>query len=189
MQTTTNLAAAIATAALAFAVSAQTRDAAPQPQSGRIVTAEAPSATPPNNKNAEDIEFLVEALRTGLAEVRHGDLAEQRSYDPRVRDYCAKLARDHAAQVAEIERMLKPLNVTLPVEPTAEAQAHHASLARLTGEQFDAAFIEAMIASHTEAIEKYGAETHANPDRMLSDFASKSLPILREHLRFAESLP
>ena len=84
--------------------------------------------------------------------------------------------------------MLTPLNVTLPVEPSAEAQVHHAALARLTGEQFDAAFIEAMIASHTEAIEKYGAQTHANPDRALSDFASRSLAMLREHLATAESL-
>jgi putative membrane protein len=106
----------------------------------------------------------------------------------RAREFGAKLKIDHAAQVAEIERMLKPLQVTIPAEPSAEAQTHHASLARLTGEQFDAAFLELLIASHTEAIEKYGAETHANPDRMLSDFASKSLPMLPEHLSVAESL-
>ena len=147
-----------------------------------------PREAPPNNKNAEDVEFLVEALRTALAEVRFGELAEQRSDDARVRDYGAKLENDHNAQAAEIERMLKPLNVTVPVEPSTEAQAHHASLARLAGEQFDKAFIEMMIASHTEAIEKYGAQTHANPDRMLSDFASKSLAMLREHLATAESL-
>ena len=166
---------AISTAAFAYGASAQTREAAPVPQDRSIVTAEASREVPPNNKNAEDIEFLVEALRTALAEVRFGELAKQRSSDARVRDYGAKLEKDHLAQVAEIERMLKPLNVTVPVEPSAEAQAHHAALARLAGEQFDKAFIEMMIASHTEAIEKYGAQTHANPDRMLSDFASKKL--------------
>ena len=120
--------------------------------------------------------------------MRLGELAEQRSNDARVRDYGAKLENDHNAQAAEIARMLKPLNVTVPVEPSTEAQSHHASLARLAGEQFDKAFIEMMIASHTEAIEQYGAQTHANPDRMLSDFASKSLTMLREHLATAESL-
>jgi len=39
-----------------------------------------------------------------------------------------------------------------------------------------------------EAIEQYGAQTHANPDRMLADFASKGLSMLREHLETAESL-
>jgi putative membrane protein len=179
---------AVLTAGLALGAVAQTRDSAPGQPNRSIVTAEAPRETPPNNKNAEDIEFLVDALRTALAEVRLGELAEQRSYDPRVRDYGAKLENDHSAQVTEIERMLKPLNVTVPVEPSAEAQAHHAALARLAGEQFDAGFIEMVIASHTEAIEQYGAQTHANPDRALSDFASKSLAMLREHLAVAESL-
>jgi hypothetical protein len=45
-----------------------------------------------------------------------------------------------------------------------------------------------MIWSHTEALEKYGAQTHANPNRSLSEFASKALPMLRDHLATAESL-
>ena len=45
-----------------------------------------------------------------------------------------------------------------------------------------------MIWTHTEAIEKYGAQTHANPDRALHDFAQRSLPMLREHLAAAEAL-
>lgn len=185
---TTNLSIAILAAAAALGAGAQTREGVPAPPNRPIVTAEAARESPPNNKNAEDVEFLVEAMRTGLAEVQLGELATQRGHDARVRDYGAKLKNDHAAQVAEIERMLKPLNVTVPAEASAEAQTHHAALARLTPEQFDAAFIEMMIASHTEAIEKYGAQTHANPDRALSDFASKSLPMLREHLAAAQSM-
>jgi putative membrane protein len=188
MQATTNLSIVIATAALSLAANAQTRNSPPTPPSPGIVTAETTRETPPNNKNAEDVEFLVDAMRTGLAEVQLGELAAQRGDDARVRDYGTRLKRDHSAQVAEIERMLKPLQVTTPVEPSAQAQTHHAALARLSGEQFDAAFVEMMIASHTEAIEKYGAQTHANPDRTLSDFASRTLPVLREHLAVAESL-
>jgi putative membrane protein len=188
MRATMHLSIAILAAAIALGASAQIRDGVPTPQNRPIVTAEAARESPPNNKNAEDIEFLIEAMRTGLAEVALGDLAAQQSYEPRVRDYGAKLKSDHAAQVAEIERMLKPLQVTIPTEPSAQAQTHHAALARRSGQQFDAAFIEMMIASHREAIEKYGAQTHANPDRALSDFASRSLAMLREHLATAESL-
>ena len=58
----------------------------------------------------------------------------------------------------------------------------------LSGTEFDAAFVQMMVWSHTEAIEKYGAQTHANPNRALHDFAMNSLPMLREHLATAESL-
>ena len=104
-----------------------------------------------------------------------GELAAQQSYDPRVRDYGTKLKSDHTAHASEIERLLEPLGVTIPTEPSAEALAQHAALARLSGEEFDAAFVQMMIWTHTEAIEKYGAQTHANPDRSLHDFATQEL--------------
>jgi putative membrane protein len=188
MRATTQLSVAAFTAALVVGAAAQTREPGPAPPNRGIITAEAPRTTPTNNKNAEDLEFLAEAMRSALGELELGELATQRSYDPRVRDYGEKLKRDHTAQATEIERMLAPLNVEVPEEPGAEALAHRARLERLSGQEFDAAFIEMMIAAHTEAIEKYGAQTHANPDRALADFASKSLSMLREHLATAQSL-
>jgi putative membrane protein len=179
---------AASTAALALGAGAQTRSTAPAPQNQPIVTAEASAVPAGDKKNAEDIEFLTNARRTGLAEIEIGALAAERGHDARVRDYGAKLVADHTQQVEEIEALLKPLNVNIPEEPSAEAQLHHAALARLAGEDFDSKFVETMIASHAEAIEKYGAQTHANPDRALADFASKSLVTLREHLAIAESL-
>ena len=171
-------------ALLAFGATAQSRNSTAEPQSQTIVTAEAPRA----NRNPQQVEFLLEALRTSLAEVRMGELAAQHSYDQKLRDYGTKLKSDHTAHAAEIERMLEPLGVTIPTEPSTEALSQLAALERLSGEELDAAFVQMMIWTHTEAIEKYGAQTHANPDRSLHDFASKSLPMLREHLAQAEAL-
>jgi putative membrane protein len=169
---------------VACGAAAQSRESAPEPQNRSIVTAEAPRA----NKSAQQVEFLLEALRTSLAEIRMGELAAQHSYDQKVRDYGTKLKSDHTAHAAELERMLEPLAVTIPTEPSAEALTQLAALERLSGEELDAAFIQMMIWTHTEAIEKYGAQTHANPDRALHDFATRSLPMLREHLAAAEAL-
>jgi putative membrane protein len=176
---------ALTAVGLAANAAAQTRSSVPAAQNQSIVTAEAARETASQNRNAE---FLLDALRTSLAEAQMGDLAAQRARDPRVRDYGATLKRDHTEHAAEIRRLLQPLNVTVPEEPSAEGLSHHAALARLSAEEFDAAFAQTMIWSHTEAIEKYGAQTHANPDRALSDFASKTLPMLREHLAAAEAL-
>jgi putative membrane protein len=187
MKTTLPLPVATLTVALAFGATAQPRESTPVPQD-RIVTAEASRTAPGNNKNAEDVEFLLDALRTSLAEVRMGELATQRGSDARVRDYGAKIRSDHTAEAAEIKRMLEPLSVTIPEEPSAEAELHHAALSRLSGEQFDAAFIDAMIASHEAALEEYGAQTHANPDRALAELASSGVTMLREHLAAAQAL-
>lgn len=184
MTLTTTLSVTTLAAALAYGTSAQIRESTPEPQNQSIVTAEAPRA----NRNTQQIEFLLEALRTSLAEARMGELAAQQSYDQPVRDYGTKLKSDHTAHASEIERLLEPHGVTIPTEPSAEALSHLAALTRLSGEEFDAAFVQMMVWTHTEAIEKYGAQTHANPDRSLHEFATRSLPMLREHLAAAESL-
>jgi putative membrane protein len=180
MTFTTNLSIAALAAALTLAAAAQ------EPQNRSIVTAEAPPARA--STNPQQIEFLGDALRTSLGWVRFGELAAQQSYDQSVRDYGTKLKSDHTAHATEIERRLEPLGVTIPTEPSAEALSQIAALTRLTGEEFDAAFVQMMIWTHTDAIEQYGAQTHANPDRSLHDFATMSLPMLREHLARAESL-
>jgi putative membrane protein len=173
------------TTILALGAVAQPR--AGEPENRSIAVAEAPQGAR-GNQNPAQAEFLVAALRTSLAEARLGELATQQSYDARVRDYGARLRSDHTAHATEIEGLLEPLGVTIPTEPSAEALTQQATLERLTGKEFDAAFVQLMIWSHTEAIEKYGAQTHANPDRALHDFAAASLPMLREHLAAAEAL-
>jgi putative membrane protein len=167
---------------------AQQRIPAPVPQSQSGVSAETPAASAAKKETGEDIEFLTEALRTGLAEIEIARLAQQRTDTPAVREYGKKLQADHTKLVEEIKTILAPVNVTVPSEPTVEAQGHYAALAKLSGMEFDSAFLRMMIASHEEAIEKYGAQTHANPNKQLSEFAAEALPTLREHLMIAESL-
>ena len=184
MTWSTNLSIAALAAVSALGATAQNRGAESQPQNQSIVVAESTRTS----RNTQQIDFLLAALRTSLAEARMGALAEQQSYDQPVRDYGTKLKSAHTAHAGEIERLLEPLGVTIPTEPSGEALSQVAALTRLSGEEFDAAFVQMMIWTHTEAIEKYGAQTHANPDRALHDFAERSLPMLREHLAAAEAL-
>jgi putative membrane protein len=179
------LATAVGTALGAVA---QTRGTAPASQDQSIVTAEASPRTPTDRANSKSIEFLLDALRASLTEARMGKLAAQQSYDEKVRDYGKKLEADHAAHAAELKRLLEPLHVTIPTEPSAEGLSQLAALTRLSGKEFDSAFVQAAIWMHNDAIEQYGAQTHANPDRALHEFAEKSLPMLREHLATAEAL-
>lgn len=187
MKFTTILLAA-ATAGAALDAAGQTRGTAPASQDQSTVTAEAAPRTPTDTKNARSTEFLMDALRASLANVRMGELATQQSSDQRVRDYGAKLKSDFASHAADIQQLLAPLDVPIPTQLSAEAISHLAALTRLSGQEFDMAFVQQMIWTHTDAIERYGAQTHANPDRSVHDFAAGSLPMLREQLAKAEAL-
>ena len=112
----------------------------------------------------------------------------EQSGDQRVRDYGARLKSDFASHAADIQQLLMPLGVPVPTQLSAEGISHLAALARLSGKEFDMAFVQQMIWAHTDAIERYGAQTHANPDRSVHEFAAASLPMLREQLAKAEAL-
>ena len=82
----------------------------------------------------------------------------------------------------------RPLNVTFPKSRRPRRSCVIHALERLSGKEFNAQLSETMIASHTEAIEQYSAQTHADPDRALFNFAMKRLATLRKHLGAAKSL-
>jgi putative membrane protein len=184
--TTILLMASLAGAALGAA--GQTRAPAPPPQDQSIVTAEASPRAPTETTSARSTEFLMDALRASLANARMGELAMEQSGDQRVRDYGTRLKSDFASHAADIQQLLMPLDVSIPTQLSAEAISRLATLARLSGKEFDMAFVQQMIWTHTDAIERYGAQTHANPDRSVHEFAAASLPMLREQLAKAEAL-
>ena len=93
--------------------------------------------------HGEDAEFLLDALRSSKAEMQMGELAQQRSKNAAVQQFGEKLRADHAKAADEIETLLEPLNMNVPAEPSTEQQSHYAALAKLSGEEFDRAFVEA----------------------------------------------
>jgi putative membrane protein len=181
MQTLLAALGAAAATALGTAASAQ---GVPGPSSARQETqiARAPA------RDADDSEFLVDAVRMDLAEIRTAELAQQRASDPKVRELAAKLREDHASSMEDTAAVVRAHNLEMPTAPSAKDEAMYDRLAMLSGPAFDAAFLDHVIDAHRDAIEAYGAQTHANPDKALSDLAAKTLVTLREHLATAELL-
>jgi len=133
----TRLLIALGATAAVSVVSAQGRNSsAPPPPS----TAVSPQTQAVPTQDAEDVDFVLDALRASKAEVRMGELAQQRAGSAGVREYGAKLQADHTKSVQEITALLEPLNMTVPEETSVEDDAHHAALAKLSGAEFDAAF-------------------------------------------------
>jgi putative membrane protein len=182
-----HIAAAIVVLALPSLAGAQAREPVQVETSHGTRAAPEQALTPARPENSEDVEFLLDALKMSLAEVRLGELAQRRSQRPAVRDYGHALVTDHTQTAAEIERMLMTLNVTAP-EASPEDETRHAALAKLSGAEFDEAFARASIAAHERALESYGAETHANPNKQLAEFAAKTRPMLERHLAAANAL-
>src|SRR5688500_10087965 len=70
-----------------------------------------------------DREFIKKAAIGGLAEVEFGTVATQRASRPAVRDFGAKMVKDHGAMNAELTALAKSKGVDVPTTLDAEHQA------------------------------------------------------------------
>jgi putative membrane protein len=146
------------------------------------------SAMSAKAEDVDDSKFLQSAIQTDIAEIHLAKLAQQQSSDSGVKEYASLLQADHSKSLQKTSALAKTLGVTVPAEPSAEAQQHSAELAKLAGQDFDAEFVNHMIAGHRDAIKKFGEQAHANPNKAIADLAAQKLPTLKEHLAAAESL-
>jgi putative membrane protein len=160
-------------------------------RSSKLLTALGMAAATVLTVSAEDVDdskFLSEAMLIDQAEVRMGQLAQQRGSGEGVREYGEKLEADHSRALEKTSALAKELGVPIPTGPKAEALEQYAALEKLSGQAFDTAFVGHMVMGHEKALELYTAQTHANPNKEIMAFATERLPTLREHLAIARSL-
>lgn len=132
--------------------------------------------------------FLQDAVSGDNGEVALGRLAQQRSRDPRVRDFGRTLERDHAAARQQALNTARTMRIT--VAPNAikpDAAQTRRRLARLSGPAFDREFARAMVAEHRRDIAKFETQARIG-DRTTARLARDTLPHLRHHLDMARNL-
>ena len=78
--------------------------------------------------------------------------------------------------------------VTLPQEPSAKDRATNERLSKLSGEQFDKAYMADMLKDHKMDIAKFQHESRSGQDPQVKEFASSTLRTLQDHLKAAEKI-
>lgn len=131
--------------------------------------------------------FLTDATRGNIAEVKMGELAQQRGQSEAIREYGEMLVEQHSKALKETAELAKDLNVIPPALPSAEQTQKHDALARLSGAEFDQAFATEMVKAHQETIAQYERQARSG-DSKVAKLAEETLPTLQEHLAMAQRL-
>jgi putative membrane protein len=134
------------------------------------------------NVEKGDAQFAVEAASGGMTEVELGKLAEQRAVNNMVKNFGAMMVKDHSKADDKLQVLAKAKNINLPNEPNAGDQQTIDQLMKLSGRDFDKAYISDMIDDHKNDIRefKYASKNCNDPD--IKHFAAKTLPVLQNHL-------
>ena len=137
--------------------------------------------------DSPDAKFLMDAARGDVAEIKLGQLAQQKGESEGVREFGKMLEEDHSKAGKKTSELAKDLDVIPPAQPSAEQMAKYAELERLSGSEFDHQFAAEMVKGHQEEISKYEKQAQSGNPKV-AKLASDTLPTLRHHLEVAQGL-
>lgn len=133
-------------------------------------------------------EFVSDAASGGMMEVELGTMAVQNASSQEVKDFGRRMIDDHSKVNDELKTIAAKENIPVPGGIKSESRDDVDKLSKLTGSDFDKAYIDMMVSDHQKDIKDFEdmAENAQSPD--LKAFAQKTLPTLRQHLKMAQDI-
>lgn len=133
-----------------------------------------------------DSKFVTNASEGGLAEVKLGELAKEKGSNTSITSFAEQMVKDHAAANNQLKSVASSKGVTVPESMNAKDQALYDRLSKLSGSDFDRAYINAMVKDHQEDVAEFLKVSKTAKDPDIKAFAAKTLLILEHHLQMAE---
>jgi putative membrane protein len=136
-----------------------------------------------------DAEFVRKASASGLAEVTLGQLGASKGNSADTKSFGEQMVKDHTAANDELKSIASGKNLTVSPAPMPADQKAATAMGKKSGDEFDKAFAQKMVADHQKAVALFTKESNSGKDPELKAFATKTLPTLKEHLEMAKKLP
>jgi len=130
--------------------------------------------------------FIKEAATGGLMEVELGKLAAEKASSAEVKQFGQRMVDDHGKANQQLSTIAQQKNVQVPTELTGKAKSDYDRLSKLSGEQFDRAYMQLMVRDHRKDVGDFRKQSTSAKDADVKSFASQTLPTLEEHLKLAE---
>ncbi|MFP5406586.1 MAG: DUF4142 domain-containing protein [Gammaproteobacteria bacterium] len=190
---------AVAVLSLGFAMGAAAQGT-PAPSSGTNTSPAAPPGSSSSGTSASsshdmkagkvpsaDHKFIEKAARGGMAEVEMGRLAQQKATNEQVKQFGARMVADHSKANDELKQIAASKGVQVPTSLDKKHKKTMDELQKLSGAEFDRQYMKHMVADHKEDVSEFQKEAKSGKDEDIKAFAAKTLPVLQDHLKMAES--
>jgi putative membrane protein len=134
-----------------------------------------------------DLEFESAAAAINDLEIAEASLALLRSRNHDVRRFARRMIADHATASSLLQAATRGMgNHPAPVSGiTLPARAEYLMLAKTT--DFDARYILGQIPNDSHSISALTWETMNGKNPKLRDYATRTLPVVQKHLRWAQA--
>lgn len=148
----------------------------------------APATFAKSTTAPSDNTFAKDAAMGNVAEIKLGQLAEQKGATEQVKDFGKRMVQDHTKIDDNLKSATSDEKIQLPDQMSAKDQAMYDRLSKLSGTAFDKAYARDMVNEHEADISTFKHEASDGTNASIKNFASQSLPTLQEHLKLAQQM-
>jgi putative membrane protein len=138
-----------------------------------------------------DMSFYKSLAEGGIAEVRDGKLAQEKSKDPKIQDFGAMMVKDHSAANQDLMALAQSKGIKLPSGPGMGADTTKIKLdvlSDLSGSSFDKSYVKGQVKGHRDTVELLQKEISSGQDAQAKAFAQKILPTVQAHQQQIEGI-
>jgi putative membrane protein len=139
-------------------------------------------------KASGDQQFVMSVAKDGMAEVELGRLAAEKASNDQVKQFGQRMVDEHGKANEELKKLADDKKITVPSETDAKHKATIGRLSKLTGDAFDRAFTQEMVAGHRKAVAAFRTESKSGKDPEVKAWAAKTLPTLEDHFKQVQEL-
>lgn len=173
-------------ATTAWAQQAQTPQYGKSPE--RTITANPSANNAVKGVDETDQKFMKDAAIGNEAEVQLGQMAQTHASNPAVKSFGQRMMKDHSDSDDKLKAIAQSQHISLPTELDPKHKNQAGALSRLSGSQFDRAYMQLMVQEHTKDVNKFRTEAANAHDDSVKQFAVATLPVLESHLKEAQQV-
>jgi putative membrane protein len=133
-------------------------------------------------------EFATMAVSSDILEIRSSELAMQKSQTAAVQEFAQMMINDHTKASKDLMAAAQKDGVTVPAEMAKKHASKVEALNTADNEAFDAAYIDAQVAAHKEALALMSSYAESGDAAALKAHAQKTAPIIQRHFEHAQQL-
>jgi putative membrane protein len=137
--------------------------------------------------SAADKDLIVKVRLAGLWEIPAGEMAQQKSNDPRIQKIGRDIAKQHELLDVLDRAAAKKLKIALPNKPNADQQKWLAEMRDAEGAEFDEIYIDRLRAAHGKIFPAIGTVRATTRNDTVRKLAQQANQFVVTHLTLLES--
>ena len=136
-------------------------------------------------QSAPDKLFLLNSAIDSMTEVELSQQAQQKAQNDQVKQLAQHLIQDHQQMNQKLQQTAQQLGVQIPQSLPRMKQEEIRIKSSLSAREFEQHYVAGMNASHAKDVACFEAASALSQNPQVKQFATESLPKLREHRQMA----